>query len=56
MKKPAMLLLFASLFSGACAGNSTFEEPVLSLGATGSGSGSLLGWASLCPACLAATR
>jgi hypothetical protein len=52
MRNSAVLVLVAVLLSSGCAGDLNHREKLLfSVGATGSGSGSLIGWANACPAC-----
>ncbi len=52
MKPGAVLALVAILLFSGCAGDfDRPERPVLAIGATGNGSGSLIGWANACPAC-----
>ena len=54
MKKAVILLMVVALAVGGCSGMSSTQRRVLSGGATGAGSGTLIGWAAGSPAAGAA--
>jgi osmotically inducible lipoprotein OsmB len=54
MKQAASIIMVAALLVGGCSSMTPTQQRVLSGGAIGAGSGTLIGWAAGCPACGAA--
>ncbi|MGO8762662.1 MAG: YMGG-like glycine zipper-containing protein [Desulfobaccales bacterium] len=54
MKQAASIIMVGALLVGGCSGMTPTQQRVLSGGAIGAGSGTLIGWAAGCPACGAA--
>jgi hypothetical protein len=54
MKQAASIIMVTALLVGGCSSMTPTQQRVLSGGAIGAGSGTLIGWAAGCPACGAA--